>query len=153
MSYGQPPTGPYNPNPYLQSGPSRPTRRGGIPWWVWVLMGAGGMAVLACCGVCGGILYLGGSEIENEVAAELRDNPALVEHIGELEDLSYNFNDTYVKYAEEDSIEVFDVRGSKGSGKITVSSETSITDELEIIWAKLETDSGDEVTLVGEPEF
>ena len=98
--------------------------------------------------VAGGLVYFGFGVLSTEIANELRDNPALREHIGEIQSFDVNF---VASAAEEDeNVYVYDVVGDKGSGTVTVKSLTDSDGSEEIIWARLRTSDGTTVELVSE---
>jgi hypothetical protein len=113
-----------------------------------IIGGIGAASFLACCGGFVALAYFGKTVSEQELADQLRDNPALQEHIGDIEQLSLNFIATAA--IEDEDIEVYDVQGTKGKGKITVKTSSLMDADDEIIWAKLRLDSGETVELISE---
>ena len=119
-----------------------------VPLILAILGGLGAVTFLACCGGCLALAYFGKSVAERELTDQLRDNPALQEHIGDIEQLSYNFIATAA--IEDDDVEVYDVQGTKGKGEITMKTSSLMDAEDEIIWARLRLDSGETVELISE---
>lgn len=117
---------------------------------IWIILAViGGVMLLGCCGGCLGLVYFGKGVIEEEVANELRGNPVLIREVGTIESLKVNF----VASAAQDDEEIFvyDVQGSKSSGKIKVLSVTDdLFDEEIVIWAELELPDGKKFTLIDE---
>jgi hypothetical protein len=146
MSTWQPSSG--NPQPYAtpQSfGPYAP-KPSGSNLWAWVLLGVGGVAVVCCCG--GGIAVgmLGMNIISTEIGDKLRDNPKFREHIGELKDISVDFVASAAK-DDEDTF-VYNVKGDKGSGVVTVKHTTDDDGNEQIVEASLRMSDGKQVQLV-----
>jgi hypothetical protein len=54
--------------------------------------------------------------LESQVLYDLRDHPVIQEHIGEIQEVSVNIAGTG---ATDDDSEVYDLRGTKGSGELT----------------------------------
>lgn len=114
-------------NPYAQHGQQYPAPgpnygpppppRGGSRLWAYIIAGvvlAGGVLVVACCG---GLFVAGKSVMEQEILYALRDNPTIREHIGEIQDVTYNLSATIAH--DDDDADVFDIVGTKGSGEVT----------------------------------
>lgn len=123
VSTWQPPSG-QNPQPYAPSGhfAYQPPPPKSSSAWIWVLLGLGG-ALFLCCG--GGVVAVGmfGMNIvAAEVEEQLRDNPKLREHIGEIQSLEFDFVATAAK--DDDETFVYNVQGDKGSGTLTVRQTT-----------------------------
>ena len=93
--------------------PKNPRRR-----LVWVLVGVGALvAALSCAGVVG-LGFWGFNVIEVEIRNHVRDDPVVVQHIGEIE--SFEVNLTESAAVKDDDTFVYHVKGSKGSGVLTV---------------------------------
>jgi hypothetical protein len=118
MSSWPPP--PANPSPYASSAPDPygpPPRKSSL-LWLWILLGVGGVALLLCCGGVVGIAALGLNVMSAEVADQVRDVPAFREHIGELESLDVDFVASSAK--GDDETFVYNAKGDKGTGVLTV---------------------------------
>ncbi len=89
--------------------------------WLWILLGVlGGGAVLACA-CCGGTSYWGMTAGALIVAKTLEGNAVIDEHIGTIDSASFDFQATGEagqKAGGDQKILVFDVKGSKGSGRV-----------------------------------
>jgi hypothetical protein len=101
---------------------------------LWVLLGVGGLLIVLVCGGVIGLVYFGANVIEAEIRNQVRDNPVLVKHVGQVE--SFEVNLTESAAINDDDTFVYHVKGSKGSGVLTVK---HITD-----------DNGDEVVQSAE---
>ncbi|HUE70524.1 MAG TPA: hypothetical protein VMP01_06505 [Pirellulaceae bacterium] len=114
-------------NPYANlggQGMTQPPRRSGSVW-PWILGIGGGVLLLLCAG-CGLTMYFGFTGImgfmEGMVRDQIKDDPVIVEHIGELQSVKINLTAA----AEEKQKNpqpgrnplVFDVQGTKGSGQV-----------------------------------
>ena len=96
----------------------------------------------------GVFLKFGLSVFSEQVQAELRDNPVVVEHLGKIEELGLDFQATLAASGEDDF--VFEARGTKGDGTLRVTSIT-IDDETEnIVAGTLQLESGEEINLFPE---
>ena len=81
-----------------------------------------------------------------EVSNELRDNPKFREHIGELQTLTIDWTKSS---AEDDSDTfVYDAKGTKGSGVVTVKHVTDNDGNEEIVRASLRLSDGRTVQIV-----
>lgn len=145
MSQGFQDFGTQNPYPTPPTFGVPPQKKSNTIWIVLALLLFGGVAI---CGCCGGIVYFGFGVLSTEIANELRDNPTLREHVGEIQSFDVNF---VASAAEEDEdAYVYEVVGDKGSGTVTVKSITDDEGNEEIIWARLRTPDGTTVELVSE---
>jgi hypothetical protein len=148
MSTWQPPTG-SSPQPPQYFGPTGMPPYAPPPpsnTWLWVLL-AGGITLFLCCG--GGVVgvaIFGMNIVAAEVADEVRDNPKFREHIGELQSLDVDFVATSAKNDEE--ITVFNARGDKNSGVLTVRQETDEDWNNVLVEASLRLKDGTTVQIV-----
>ncbi len=140
MSQYGPPYQPYgaSPDPY-----ARP-KAGTSPWLiVGIVGGVMGVGVLVCCGGCGLTMWFGKGVVETDVANQLRDHPDFRQHIGEIEEFEYNLTATGA--APEEDIHVFDVKGTKGSGKLTTRIRDGADGSSIVTWAELRLEGGQRV--------
>ena len=155
--YPPPPGGGYASNPYGSSPPNStggagppgyypPPPSGSSSGWLWPLL-VGGVLLFLCCG--GGVVgfaWFGLNIMGEEIANELRDNPKLREHIGELESAEM---DIIASGAEnDDDTFVYRVKGDKGSGRVTVRQITDENGDEVIEEATLRLPTGENVELV-----
>lgn len=114
-------------NPYASmggAGMSPQPRRGGSVW-PWVLGIGGGVVLLLCCG-CGLFGYFGFTGVmgvlEGMVRDQIKDDPVIVQHIGELQSVKTNLTATGEEKQRNPqpgrNVLVFDVKGTKGSGQV-----------------------------------
>lgn len=113
------------PNPY-----GSPNVSGGPPpkqskMWLWILLGLGGGVALACCGCLGfgGLgLFGAGKMLAGAVKNQYQNHPIVQEQIGEIQSCEWNFiessKETGANPDAGSQIQVFDVKGPKGSGQI-----------------------------------
>lgn len=87
---------------------------------ILILAGVGGVFLLLCCGGIGAMSWFGLSQVGNVVAQQVQDDPAIQEHIGEIQSSSFNMMATgeLAEETGEQGVIVLDVTGSKGSGKL-----------------------------------
>jgi hypothetical protein len=128
--FGQDPGfGPSSTNPYAPQGGSAfgqtpPPKKSNTLLWV---LGGLGIATLLVCGCCGGLSWWGISA-SNEVLTqllrdEIRGNPVVAEHLGEISSLSTNLVESGAAKQERGgtkNVLVIDAEGTKGTGKFIV---------------------------------
>lgn len=80
------------------------------------------LAVILVIVVAGvGIFFLGKAGLNvvaEQVKMDIRDNPVIQEHIGEIQEIELNLKASGASAQKEQF--VFDVKGTKGSGQLTV---------------------------------
>lgn len=108
--------------------------------WVIVLVAALGGGVLACGGCCGGLFWLGRSEIEKEIRAALEHDPVVEEHVGTITVLRWELLKSAA--AEGEDVQVYRIEGTKGKGYARVESVTNFVGAEEILSGTLELDDG-----------
>ncbi len=140
------PNNPYRPAAHGPGGPQHRRSSAGII--IAIVAGIGLVGVLVCCGLCGGLGYFGMNVFSEQVANELRDNPILREHIGEIQSFTLNFTATAAHDSED--VFVFDVQGSKGQGVVTAESQTIPDDSEAVISATLRLPTGEVIDLLPE---
>ena len=104
------------------------------------------LGLLVCCGGGALLTWFGKNVGEEEITAQLRDNPKLREHIGEIKNLDMDF---VASGAQDDSdVFVYNVEGSKSSGRLTI--RESMDDDFSTIVeeATLRLPDGSEVKIV-----
>ena len=120
MSYGNPnspSSSPYNSGGYLSDPP--PKKSSNTLLWVLGILGVLGLGGLAVC--CGGgyMMYSWGTNmIAQEMQPRIENDPAVQEHIGEIQSMSFDFGATQQRQADE--VMVFSVSGTKGSGQVEI---------------------------------
>ncbi|WP_153555998.1 hypothetical protein [Roseimaritima sediminicola] len=86
----------------------------------WVLGILGGLAVvmLLCCGGCFLLAKFGLDQVGNQVASQVRNDPVVVEHIGQVESVEMDFMETsrYQQETGDSDAVVFTITGDKGTG-------------------------------------
>jgi hypothetical protein len=115
---------------------------------IWIMLGALFVGGVAVCGCCGGVMYFTLGVISTEIANDLRDNPVMREHVGEIQSFDINFTASAAE--PDDDVYVFDVVGDKGTGTATVKSITDEDGNEQIVWATLRTSDGTTFDLVTE---
>ena len=128
----------------------RASQPGSSRFWIILLLVGGGAMFLLCCGGLGGVAFFGLNLVAREIETELRDNPVIVEHIGEIEEFDVDWTGSF---AAEDDIFVFDVRGSKGSGEITAESITNDDGDEDVVSGSLRMKDGTTFDLFPESEL
>ena len=120
--------------------------------WFWIFGGVIGVGLAGVC-CCGGVIYFGMQVVTEGVGEQLCHHPTVVEHIGEVEQFSFNFMETGNAEGSGDVL-VFDVKGSKGTGLIYCEQIPDSEGNPEILWAELRLPDGRKFELVErESEF
>lgn len=135
--------------PDQPGGPFPPPKSSGLSACLIAVLVLGGVVLLVCCGGLVGLMLFGGRLMASEVEAQLRDNPVLQEHIGQIE----SFEIDWVRSGQEegDDTFVYRVEGTKGKGYCVVTHITDLEGNEQIVRAELRTDEGDVYVLV-EPD-
>lgn len=113
---------------------------------VWILAITGGLSVLLCCGGFAGLAYFGMGLVTTEVRNLVREHPAVVEHIGEIQSIKLNFTETGA--ADDADTFVYDLTGTKGRGTLTAKHVTNAAGDEELISATLRLPNGEQHDLV-----
>lgn len=100
-----------------------PQRKSNV--WLWVLGIVGVLGLLVILGCCGSVFFayqFGAGMIGEQVKSELRGNPVVQEHIGDIESAEMNLTATAQETQDQPGGEsiVFDLEGSKGSAKVAI---------------------------------
>jgi hypothetical protein len=127
------------------SGPRKSSSTGCI---VAVIAGAAAVALLVCCGGGGALVWFGLDVMSAEVEQQLRDQPRVREHFGELRSVKMDFAKSAA--VEGDDVFVYQVEGTKGSGEVTVRLEEVEFGEQRVTEATLRLSSGEEIDLLAE---
>lgn len=95
-------------------------KKGGAAKWVIGILVGVVLLGLLCCGAVGVVGYLGLGQIGTQVTEQIQDDPVIVDQIGEVESVSMSIMATgeYQQESGEEGVIVFDIKGSKGSGKL-----------------------------------
>ncbi|MCH5377557.1 MAG: hypothetical protein JJ992_26670 [Planctomycetes bacterium] len=104
------------------------------------MLGAG-LMLLLCCGGGALVVRFGMQIITTQVEDQLADNPVLKEHIGEIEAFDLDWSRSFAD--EDDDTFVYQVRGTKGEGRVTVKHITDDSGDQEIVSASLRLSSGE----------
>ena len=108
----------------------------------------GGVTLVAVL-ICAGVLYVGrwwmSEEFPGQVRADIETNSVIVEHVGAIEELVLDFDATGVEPGE--SVFVFNIRGSKGSGRLRAEVLSQSATEEQVVSAELLLESGEKYQL------
>ena len=118
--------------------------------WLWILLGVGAFFGVLCCG--GGIfLFQFGMEIEvAEIQERFKYHPAVVEHIGEIEDIDVSWAQSMGQ--DNEDIRIYPLKGTKGEGRIVIVFESGFVLEPEVLSAELEMKNGETFDLLEAEE-
>jgi hypothetical protein len=108
---------------------------------VSLIVGAG-LCLVVCCG---GIVNFGMGVQAEEVRSELEANPKFIEHVGQVQEFRVNYMASFSD--QNNDVFVYDVKGTKWSGRLTVKHETGADGKEKVIWAKMTLSSGEQVEL------
>ncbi len=130
-------TGPNN--PFQNTQPGQPLNDPQVPKqgssvWLWILAIIGGIGlitVIVCCGVGYWGYSKGTQMVADELKSQISDHPVIEEHIGEVQSVQMNLGAVVeeAKKQQESGDQgpppsmVFDIKGSKGSGRILMRNE------------------------------
>lgn len=101
------------------------------------------VAMVTCCGGGYFLVNLGIDQIAHDVEIQVRDNDKFREHIGEPEPFEINWEGSF---GDDDSF-VFDVKGTKGSGELTVWTIDLEDGATQVVRAQLRLKSGETIDL------
>ena len=110
--------GPYTP----PSGPQPPKQNQGclIAGIVGGILGVIGLICAGCCGFGFSALDAQYKETARQLSVDYRNDPKVKEEVGEVQEISYNWSATL---AREDALDVYDVRGDKGTAQMVVEAD------------------------------
>jgi hypothetical protein len=109
------------------------------------------LLIVSCVGVlcvfscCGGLVYLGLDVATEEVRASLEQDDRFAEHVGQIEDFSLDFIGSVAD--DDDDTWIYNVKGSRWSGRITVKHVTDNDGDERIVWVRFVLPSGEKVEL------
>lgn len=103
---------PNDPPPRSSSGSSS-----ALKWVLGILAGLGLLTVL-CCGGCVLVMKFGLDQVGVQVTEQIKDDPVIVEHIGNVESVNVDMFGTpqYQQETGDSDVMVFTINGDKGSG-------------------------------------
>ncbi len=116
---------------------------------VWII-GFGVVGVLCCVLCCGGVAYFGFNLMSTEVEVAIRDNPQIREHLGDLQSVELNFMKSVAD--DDDDTWVYNIKGSKGRGELTVKQSTGANGDEVFHNAQLRLSNGQVVDVQIQPE-
>lgn len=94
---------------------------------------------------------MGFNVIEADLKNQLRDNPDIRQHLGEISEFETNFSKSFATDDEDEF--VYDVNGSKGSAELTIKSDDyGETTTIESVVMRLSTGETIKVQLDEETE-
>ena len=100
---------------------------------------------MVSCGGGGGLVMMGMNMIAADIEVQLRDNEQLRAEVGEIQSLDVNWSRTFNE--DNEDIMIFDLKGSEGSGELTVDSYSDDNANEQIRSAVLRTSDGRTVEL------
>ena len=97
------------------------------------------------------VIRLGLGVFADEVEADLRSNPVIVEHIGRIEDFKLDLGASIAAEGHDDF--VFRVKGTKGSGLVTATCVTNDDGVEEVTAGTVQLESGEVLDLFPAAEI
>lgn len=149
MSWDPQHDNPYSPQQHAGYGPPGDVKRsGGGYFWLWAVLGGGGVvSLILCCGACGWVGNFAFQIQAEEVRSQIKDDPVIEEHIGRIESIEVNYAASFAE--DDDTIWTYDLVGSKGAGRLVVKQiDDADSDAVQLEWATLELDTGDTFDLL-----
>jgi hypothetical protein len=124
------PTGqrPY-PQSYNDPGFGQPVKPSGSKALYWILGIVSAVTIggaLVCCGGGYFLVRFTTTELAKQFRGPVQNSPEVAEHIGDIEDMTLSFQ--AMQAAGDQGKLVFEVKGSKGSGKVVVDMSKADTD-------------------------
>jgi hypothetical protein len=105
------------------------------------------LGILVALGVGGYfVMKWGFNFVAEDVKADIQDHPAILEHIGAIEEIEFDFGATTALKGEANNVYVFQLKGGKGKGTLTATVETD-GDHERVVAGKLRLPSGETVDL------
>ena len=95
--------------------------------------------------------YFGLGVLAADIEIQLRDHPTIRQHIGEIEDLSVNFLKSSA--VDDPDTFVYDIRGDRGAGELTITSVSDSEGNEDIFAAQLRLDSGEIIDIEIQAEI
>jgi hypothetical protein len=105
---------------------------------VLTFLAGGGLCFFLCCG--GGLYFFFGS-LADDARQNLENDPRFSAHIGQVQECTYNFS---ASLGAGEKCDVFDVKGTKWSGRVTVKNNDNRNG---ILWARFTLPSGEVVEI------
>ncbi len=95
---------------------------------LWLILGCGGGLILLgllCCGGFVGLGFFGINMASDQIKAQIANDPAIQENIGEIQEMGMDFGATGAEAQKNQNnggqaSTVFSIKGSKGSGQVLV---------------------------------
>ncbi len=106
---------------------------------------AGGLCLLVCCG---GLVHFGLGVTAEQVRHKLEADPRFVQYVGQVQEFNVDYFGSFG--TDETDVFVYNVKGTKWSGRVTVKHETDDEGDEQVVWARFTLASGENVELKPE---
>jgi hypothetical protein len=83
--------------------------------------------------------------VAEQVKADIQDHPVILEHIGAIEEIEFDFGATTA--IEADDVFVFNLKGGKGNGVLTAQVVSEGADRERVVSGKLRLPTGETIDL------
>lgn len=122
---------------------TKPTTRRGTSRVLVLLFSsfAGCMCLLLCCG---GLGYFLVGMVVQDVQKKLEADPTFAHHVGRVQEFKLNFS---ASVSAGDDAEVYDVKGTKWNGQVTLKQTEKFDADAKILWWRLRLPSGEIVEI------
>ena len=134
-----------NSSPYINDSFNTPPppKRNNTVWWILGILGATGIVIgVGCCGGFAMLGYWGLQIASKQIEEQIRNEPEIQEHIGNIESFAIDLTDSAAKGGDNEF--VYNVKGTKGSGELIVDE----LDNEQIKSARLRLPDGQEIDVL-----
>jgi hypothetical protein len=104
------------------------------------ILGGFTLCALLCCG---GMNFFFGMMADN-VRLKLENDPQFAAHVGQIQEINHDFF-AGIDLGEE--VEVYDVKGTKWSGRLTLKHENQFDTDGKILWVRFTLPSGEVIKI------
>ena len=134
---GSNPNSPFNDPSRGEHFQQEPPRQRKSRIWLWVLLTIGLLVLLGVLVCCGGgyfAIRAGGDKVANDVKVQLRGNPVIQEHVGDIQEIKLDAMASIEEGQNTPGSMTFEVVGSKSEARLVIKREPG---EEEITFAEL----------------
>ena len=115
-----------------------------IAVWLVCLFIGGGISMLVCCG---GLFHFGMGLVADGVWEKVESDPRFTAHVGQVKKHQMAYG---ASFAADKDVLVYDVEGTKWSGRVSVKYEDDDAGDEQILWVRFTLSTGEIVELKPE---
>ena len=104
------------------------------------ILGGFTLCALLCCG---GINFFFG-RVSDSIRLKLETDPQFADHVGQIQEIKHDF---FAGVGLDDQVEVYDVKGTKWSGRMTLKQENQFGIDGKILWVRFTLPSGEVIEI------